>query len=302
MYLTLDLDEKQLEHIKKEEFYRPADRLDEDVTQLVEWLSKQPHLPKITDRKWLSHFIVGCKYNVQRSKQVIEAYFVAREEHPEFFSSFTRERLVEAIDNGTVTLFPKRTPEGNRIFCTKTNPSTDDDKFDVMTLLQVSLAILDLQLKEEPMYGNVFLYDLQHVRLSQFMAFTPTITKNILKCGINSFPLRVKSVHYVNPPKFVSRLVTFFKMFLPNKLKDRMFVHETLEELYQFIPRDVLPDIYGGTAGKIEQYEDDMLEFLLSNKEWLENRPKADLSRRPEQLKTDGSDSVDGTFKRLQID
>lgn len=47
---------------------------------------------------------------------------------------------------------------------------------------------------------------------------------------------------------------------------------------------------------------DNMLEFLVSNKEWLENRPKADLSRRPEQLKTDGSDSMDGTFKRLQID
>lgn len=48
MYLTLNLDEKQLEHIKREEFYRSDDQLDEDVTHLVEWMSKQPHLPKIT--------------------------------------------------------------------------------------------------------------------------------------------------------------------------------------------------------------------------------------------------------------
>lgn len=82
----------------------------------------------------------------------------------------------------TVTLLPKRTPEGNRILCVKTNPVTDD-MFDIMITIQVALAVLDLQLKEEPMYGNVFMYDMRHVRLSQFLACTPTITKNMFKCG-----------------------------------------------------------------------------------------------------------------------
>jgi len=57
------------------------------------------------DRKWLSNFIIGCKYNLQRSKQVIESYFIARAEYPEFFGSFTREQLVEAAKNGQVILY-----------------------------------------------------------------------------------------------------------------------------------------------------------------------------------------------------
>ncbi|XP_027836886.2 alpha-tocopherol transfer protein-like [Aphis gossypii] len=293
--------ETQIEHIKNEEFYQPLYKLEEDVTHLMEWLTKQPHLPNITDRKWLAHFITGCKYNLQRSKQVIESYFVARAEFPEFFGSFNREQLKEATKQGSVCLFPKLTPEGNRIFCTTTRPSSDDDDYDVMLFCQVSIAILDLQLKLEPMYGNIILYDLKHVRLAQFMAFTPTLTKNLLRCCIDSFPLRVKTVHYINPPKFMSRLITFFKLFVSNKIRDRIFVHDSLEDLYQYIPKDVLPDIYGGTGGNLEKYEEDMLELLMANKEWLEARPKADLSRRPEHTKTDELD-MNGTFKKLQID
>lgn len=48
-------------------------------------------------------------------------------------------------------------------------------------------------------------------------------------------------------------------------------------------------------------FTEDMLELLMANKEWLEARPKADLSRRPEHTKTDELD-MNGTFKKLQID
>jgi len=301
MQFLLPPDETQLEFIKKEVFYQPATIIEEDVTQLIEWLSKQPHLPNITDRKWLSNFIIGCKYNLQRSKQVIESYFIARAEYPEFFGSFTREQLVEAAKNGTISLFPNLTPEGNRIFCTKTCHTTDEDKFDVTMFCKVTIALLDLQLKEEPMYGNIFLYDLKHVGLSQFLAFTPTLTKNLLRCCIDSFPLRVKTVHYINPPKFMSRIIMFFKMFVSNKIRERIFVHDSLEELYQYIPKDVLPDIYGGNNGSISNYEEHAMNFVLTNNEWLETRPKADLSRRPGHTPSNELD-MNGTFKQLQID
>lgn len=85
-----------------------------------------------------------------------------------------------------VSLFPKLTSEGNRIYCMKFYPTTDNDVYDVLMGCKASLAVLDLQLKLEPMYGNIILYDLKHVRLSQFLCFTPTITKNLMTCSIVS--------------------------------------------------------------------------------------------------------------------
>lgn len=81
-----------------------------------------------------------------------------------------------------MSIFPNPTSDGCRIFCTKTNPTTDDDCFEPEQFCKASLAVLDLMLKAEPVYGNIVIYDLKNIRLSQFLAFTPTITKNFVKC------------------------------------------------------------------------------------------------------------------------
>lgn len=43
----------QLEYIEKEDVFRPAAELEEDVTRLIEWLSQQPHLPNVTGKSKL---------------------------------------------------------------------------------------------------------------------------------------------------------------------------------------------------------------------------------------------------------
>lgn len=64
MYL-IPPSETQIAHIKNEDFYQPLHRLEEDVTQLMEWLTKQPHLPNITgELVYLSlTFYVNIKLN-----------------------------------------------------------------------------------------------------------------------------------------------------------------------------------------------------------------------------------------------
>lgn len=56
------MNEAQLEYIKKEDFYQSNESLEEDVTQLIEWLSKQPHLPNITG---VYNIIISIQWRVE---------------------------------------------------------------------------------------------------------------------------------------------------------------------------------------------------------------------------------------------
>lgn len=48
-------------------------------------------------------------------------------------------------------------------------------------------------------------------------------------------------------------------------------------------------------------WPENSVELLKSSKEWLDNRPKADLSKLPIHLKSNELD-MSGTFKKLDID
>jgi len=293
--------DKHQEAIKQLYFYKDPATLEEDIDALIEWLSKQPHLPNIEDRTWLKHFLIGRKNNLQMTKKVIESYFTVRVEIPELFDDMTSDAdwIEKAVKVGKMSLLPKMTPEANRVHVIRSIENNDGD-FNAMAMCKGSLKTIDFLMRREPIYGLVFLLDLKHCQLSYLLSFTPSLTKNLMRCIDEATPLRVGGVHYVNPPKFVARLVNFFKMFMPTKIQNRIVVHETFDTLYEYIPKDVLPDEYGGTAGSIEKFEEDLIKATKADDDWYRNMPKADLSKRPSQPKTEMD--MSGTFKKLNID
>lgn len=55
--------EKQEEAIKQLYYYKDPDTLEEDIDALIEWLSKQPHLPSI-EGSWIFLYFLYSKHNI----------------------------------------------------------------------------------------------------------------------------------------------------------------------------------------------------------------------------------------------
>lgn len=66
--------------------------------------------------------------------------------------------------------------------------------------------------------------------------------------------MKLKEVHVVNVSPFIDTIIGWVKPFLKEKIKNRIYVHSNLETLYEYIPKEVLPEEYGGTAGKLQKF------------------------------------------------
>jgi hypothetical protein len=69
---------------------------------------------------------------------------------------------------------------------------------------------------------------------------------------VRSLPGRANAFHVINSPKGIEVLFKLAAIFLGQKIRKRVFIHDTLESLYKMVSRDRLPNEYGGKAGHIE--------------------------------------------------
>lgn len=281
--------------------------LDRDVANLRAWLRHQPHLPQDQDDELLERFLVGCKYSLERTKNVLDMYYTVRGAVPEFFANRDPagpdvRRSAEVVHYFPV---PGYTPEGYRVSISSL-ADTDVDKFSAKDYLKRMFLIADVRLQEEPCLGDVLLYDLRGFTLAHLLRFTLPLAKKLLVCGQNALPTRIKQIHIMYAPSFVDKVLAVFKPYMKDKLANRVYVHTGGSEcMTDFFSKDILPKEFGGNAGTMTELNNAWQKKLESYRTWIleEEKKRADESKRPG--KTNFANELfgmEGSFKQLSID
>lgn len=269
-----------------------ADAIAKDVAAIREWLEKQPHLPKDMGKKeegwarsypwitqqydhqmdstltWLKPFKIhllddgrlrtflrGCKFSLEKVKQKLDMYYTMRNAIPEFFSNrdINRPELGEIMDIADMPPLPGLTPKGCRVVCLR---AVDRDNMpnNVADGMKLALMIGDIRLAEEKVgvAGDVYILDASVATPTHFAKFTPALVKKFLVCVQEAYPVKLKEVHVINISPLVDTIVNFVKPFLKEKIRERIHIHSNLEDLYKFVPKEMLPTEYGGEAGSIK--------------------------------------------------
>lgn len=66
--------------------------------------------------------------------------------------------------------------------------------------------------------------------------------------------MKLKEVHVVNVSPLVDTIVNFVKPFIKEKIRNRIFIHpDGFESLYKYVPKEMLPEEFGGLAGPIAE-------------------------------------------------
>ncbi|XP_073847338.1 alpha-tocopherol transfer protein-like [Musca autumnalis] len=294
----------------REELREPENKeeIERDIKLIREWLDTQPHLPKDMDDVRLTTFLRGCKFSLEKVKKKLDMYYTMRNAIPEFFADrdIAREELNIVLDYAQIVTLPGLTPNGRRMTFIR-GVDCDFQASQVNDAMKVTLMLGDIRLAEENVgiAGDIFILDAAVATASHFAKFSPTVIKKFLICVQEAYPVKVKEVHVFNTSPLVDTIFKFVKPFVKEKLISRVHFHPDLESLYKSVPKDLLPEEYGGKAGKIEDLISQWKAKLAEYTPWFKEQEskKANESLRPGSPKTsDDLFGMEGTFRQLNID
>ncbi|KAK9872824.1 hypothetical protein WA026_019608 [Henosepilachna vigintioctopunctata] len=295
-------------HIWKE-LNENVDTREDDLKHMKEWLLKQPHLPNTWDEQCLLSFLRGSNFSLEKCKRKLDMYFTMRTALPEFFTNrdVNRPELRCLTSLGQGCPLPGLTPQGRRVTIIR-GLDKNIETPNMADIMKISLMVGDIRLQIEKygVSGDVYILDASVLTASHFAkAANPILFKKFLICVQEAYPVKVKEVHVVNAIPLVDIVVNWVKPFVKEKLRNRVHIHSKLDSLYDFVPKDILPEEYGGTAGKMADFCNDWISKLEEFEPWFKAQEniKADESKRPGKP-TNQNDlfGLDGSFRQLSID
>lgn len=298
----------ELQKLACAELNEVPERMQSDVDALRAWLQQATNLKSRDDDQFLVAFLRGCKYSLEKAKRKIEMYYVARTSTPEFFADRDpADKFIQEIINlGLIMPLPVDESKAEpRIILTRLG-GYDYSKYDFVSVMKVTYLMSDLCMINSDVTiisGNINIVDLRGCGLTLMTQITPSLIKK-LSSLLEPFPVRVKAIHLVNPPKGIETVFKLFMSICHEKLRNRVFMHENFEALQKVVDKKNLPSDYGGTNLSMANIIDDWRQQLLENRDWF----LADANYRVDNLHVAGATDkntlfgAEGSFRSLNID
>nr|CAH7749386.1 unnamed protein product [Callosobruchus chinensis] len=296
---------KALDELREDENIR-----DQSLQQMRDWIAKHPNIKKCrTDTPFLLRFLRTKKFSVPQACEMLERYLTIRQLYPQWFQKLDCEDkdLAEIIDAGY--LVPLLERDNGRLVLFSCAGKFDPHKYTAAHMIRVHSLITEALMDDElnQINGYTYINDESGFQMSHISLWSLTDVRNILRCIQNTTPMRHKANHFLNISPSAIKLIEFAVSLLNEKLKNRIFMYKSIEELYNKLDKKILPKEYGGEI----PLQDMLDKFKAQLKEKREKILALDdmyieidekncplVSEMNEELGL----GIDGSFKKLTVD
>lgn len=280
----------------------------EALVAIRDWLNKQPHLPHDVEEILLRRFHVSCRKSMERVKRTIDLFFTIRSTAPELFLkrdpwSPEIRRVFEITD---MLPLPNKTKENYKVFIYRLN-NPDYDLFNFVDAVKAFFMLADTRLTEEDDIpsGEIPIFDSANITLKFIGKVNLSVLRKYMTYTQESIPVRLKQVHVINAPSYISKIYALCKPLLKAEVAKMIKFHEpNSDTLYKDVPRELLPSEYGGNAGSIDQIKRYWIKRIEAKRDWFLANDKnwaVDESLRPDNVNAQVKE-LPGSFRSLAFD
>ena len=296
----------------EEEFGETPELLSSSLTSIREWLFKSPHLHSIrTDDEFLTSFLRGCKFSLERTKEKLDNFHAVKTCIPEWFANWDPfdSAIQEILDAGICLPLPGYDKEGRCVILNlpgNVNPS----KMKLDDLMRATIMVMTLARKnneQADIRGFVVIQDLEGIKPSHLTLFDLAVVQKLKTMGKKAWPVRPKGAHILNKPSILDSIGRIISSHQEKKLRERNSVHlpGDLSKLHEELGMEILPEEYGGTNGNVDELRIYWKKEVEKNRDWLiaQTQFKTDEKKRRgcTKLPLDIL-GMEGSFRKLNVD
>lgn len=223
------------------------------------------------DKSLLLRFLNFCDYDVERAEKMLRKNLKIRKKCPKLFKSRDVSSDVFQETRKIIQVFtmPEATPEGYEIVVFRLKEKNHRN-FVTKNVLRSNLAMLDAKFltDKQPIKGSIGVIDLTGFTFRHFIkAFSNFSMQNIYgKFVHQAAPWKPVRVHVVHCPAILKRCMSIIGPRVRSNYMELMHFHDDFEILDEAVPKEFLPNEFGGSAGSIDDLHDSWTKILESKR------------------------------------
>ncbi|XP_067667823.1 alpha-tocopherol transfer protein-like [Haliotis asinina] len=202
------------------------------------------------DESRLLRFLRANEFRMKQTVDCVKAFYKYKANNPELFTPLPLQEARDIVHSGLIGVLPGRDVQGGRVLYVRIglwDPETTpmEDLF----RLTISLHLKLIQDPETQIGGLRTLEDMEALSWKHVKSLSIPLMRKVSKLFEEAFPARFDGFHNMNESEAIDRLYILIKPFLSTRLKGRNHFHGTeYAELYEYIPKENLPELYGGSV------------------------------------------------------
>ncbi|KAH8414701.1 hypothetical protein KR215_000835, partial [Drosophila sulfurigaster] len=260
------------------------------------WFEANPNLPEKIHPIVLRRFLKCMDYDVKKTKALIELNYNLRNKNTNIYidRDLDDEKTAQALKASDVVLLPGVTPERHKLLffrmvdydprsrnteqeakvffmVSDTRFTEPDIPLDIDTNLDADeVQRMSDQADADIADGDIHIVDINGYTMRHLAYVSIFVLRVQMKFLQEAYPSRLKAVHIINCPSFLDRMMAMMKPFIREEILQLMHYHtEGLDSLYEKIPRDMLPNEYGGKAGSMTELKAQWIQNMKEKTPYL---------------------------------